>query len=402
MADKLSASQIFTALLEGGFSREQATTMTAIAQAESARDPGAIGDVALQNNTFGPSVGLFQIRTVKAETGTGSDRDIEHLTGDVRAQVQAALNISNNGTNFRPWSTFTSGSFRKFLDTPLQAGVDLPAGGSAGATSDLGTGGTGAASLGNATAGADPFAIDSGRSPVKVVDKDSFDKDGDGLTDRFEALLGTDAGQSDTDRDGLSDAFESSVLHSDPLSKDTDEDGITDDVEKAKGSDVGRIDIPDAARAAGFGGLDTLDSDKDGLSDGFEKRRGTNPLSADTDKDGLSDGDELARGTDGGTLDSNRDGLSDGFAAQNNLNALQINALQVDDGTGLGSTGLGSSGLGSTGLGSGGLGSTGLGSTGLGSDGLGSDGIGSGGSSTAGAASADDVSADGLDDDDDY
>jgi len=353
MADKLSASQIFSALLEGGFSREQATTMTAIAQAESARDPGAIGDVALQNGTFGPSVGLFQIRTVKAETGTGSDRDIEHLTGDVRAQVQAALNISNNGTNFRPWSTFTSGSFRKFLDTPLQAGVDLPAGGSVGATGAFGNGsGTGA--FGAGTAGADPFAIDTGRSPVKVVDKDSLDKDGDGLTDRFETLLGTDPSKSDTDRDGLSDAFESSVLHSDPLSKDTDNDGITDDVEKARGSDAGRIDIPAAALAAGFGGADTLDSDKDGLSDGFERRRGLNPQAADSDRDGLSDGDELARGTDGGSLDSNRDGLSDGFAAQNNLNALQIDGVPGDDGTGLGAGGLGTGGLSSAGLGTGG------------------------------------------------
>src|SRR5689334_23282210 len=248
MAEKLTASQIFTVLLQGGFSREQATTMTAIAQAESARDPGAIGDVALQNGTFGPSVGLFQIRTVKAETGKGTDRDIEHLTGNVRAQVQAALHISNNGTNFRPWSTFTSGSFKKFLDTPLQGGVDVPLDSS---TAAFRTG----------TAGADPFAIDPGRSPVKVVDKDQ-----DGLTDRFEELLGTDSKLADTDSDGLSDTFESSISHTDPLSKDTDQDGITDGVEQAQGSDAGRVDVPEAARKAGFGGLDTLDSDKDGLS----------------------------------------------------------------------------------------------------------------------------------------
>jgi hypothetical protein len=301
VADKLSASQIFTLLLQGGFSRDQARTMTAIAQAESARDPGAVGDVALQNRTFGPSVGLFQIRTVKAETGKGTDRDIEHLTGNVQAQVKAALHISNNGTNFKPWSTFTSGSFKKFLDTPLQAGVDVPLGGS---TAAFDTG----------TAGADPFAIDPGRSPVKVVDKDQ-----DGLTDRFEELLGTDSKLADTDSDGLSDAFESSVSHTDPLLKDTDKDGLTDGVEQAQGSDAGRVDVPDAAKKAGFGGLDTLDSDKDGLSDGFEKRHGTNPLAADTDKDGLLDGDEFARGTDSRSVDSNLDGLSDGFAAANHL-----------------------------------------------------------------------------------
>lgn len=301
MADKLSASQIFSALLEGGFSRDQARTMTAIAQAESARDPGAIGDVALQNRTFGPSVGLFQIRTVKAETGKGTDRDIEHLTGNVQAQVKAALHISNNGTNFRPWSTFTSGSFRKFLDTPLQAGVDLPAGSTGAFT-------------GTTAATADPFAIDRGKSPITVVDKDN-----DGLTDRFEELLGTDPNQADTDKDGLSDAFETATSHTDPLSKDTDKDQIADDVEQAQHTDAGRVDLPDAAVKAGFGGLDTLDRDRDGLSDGFEKRHGTDPLRADSDKDGLSDGEEFARGSDGGSMDTNRDGLSDGFAAANNL-----------------------------------------------------------------------------------
>jgi len=75
----LSPSQIYTLLLQGGFSPDKARLMTAIAQAESARNPGAIGDVALQNGTWGPSVGLFQIRTLKSETGTGSDRDIQRL-----------------------------------------------------------------------------------------------------------------------------------------------------------------------------------------------------------------------------------------------------------------------------------------------------------------------------------
>ena len=360
MADKLSASQIFTLLQQGGFSREQARTMTAIAQAESARDPGAVGDIGLQNRTFGPSVGLFQIRTVKAETGKGTDRDIEHLTGNVQAQVKAALHISNNGTNFRPWSTFTSGSFRKFLDTPLQDGVDVPTGTTAG--------------FGTDTAGADPFAIDRGKPPIKVAE---VDKDQDGLTDRFEELLGTDPKLADTDHDGLSDAFESSVSHTDPLSKDTDKDGITDAVEQSQGSDAGRIDVPAAARKAGFGGLDTLDSDKDGLSDGFEERHGTNPLAADTDKDGLSDGDEFSRGADAHSLDSNQDGLSDGFAAANHL--------EVDDPAGLGANGLGANGLGAGGLGGGGLGANGLGADGLGADGLG------GGGGAAADLLADDV-----------
>ena len=120
---KLTPSQIYTLLLDGGFNEPQARIMTAIAQAESARDVGAVGDVGLETAKWGPSVGLFQVRTLKAETGTGSDRDIEHLTNNPAAQVKAALHISGGGDNFRPWSTFTSGSYRQFLNEPLQAGV---------------------------------------------------------------------------------------------------------------------------------------------------------------------------------------------------------------------------------------------------------------------------------------
>ena len=83
----LSPSQIYTLLLQGGFDPQQARIMTAIAQAESARNPGAVGDVALQTSTWGPSVGLFQIRTLKAETGTVSDRDIERLMNNPAEQA---------------------------------------------------------------------------------------------------------------------------------------------------------------------------------------------------------------------------------------------------------------------------------------------------------------------------
>jgi hypothetical protein len=293
---KLTASQIYTLLLEGGFSESQARTMTAIAQAESARDTQAVGDVALQDGKWGPSVGLFQIRTLRAETGTGGDRDIERLLADPRQQVKAAFEISNGGTNFKPWSTFNHGSHRKFLDEPLQAGVPVPAfaGGGGGGTTALATGG-------------DPFAIDSGAKPSAI-----FDTDSDGLTDDFEKLFGTDPKSADSDSDGLSDAFETSRSHTDPLLADTDSDGITDSVEVAAKTDAGRAEIPDAVREAGFGGLDTLDSDSDGLSDGFERRIGSDPEKADTDSDGLTDAVEVARGLSATSVDTDRDGLTDG------------------------------------------------------------------------------------------
>jgi len=240
-------------------------------------------------------VGLFQIRTLRSETGTGGDRDIEALTNNPAAQVKAAFNISNGGENFRPWSTFTSGSFRKFLDAPLQAGVPVPAFAGAGAPVQAGV-----------VAGGDPFAIDPGLRPSNIADTDK-----DGLTDDFEKLFGTDINAADSDKDGLSDAFETATSHTDPLSVDTDKDGLTDDVERARGTDAGTAVIPDAVRQAGFGGLDNLDSDSDGLSDAFERRIGSDALKADTDADSLNDALEVARGLSATSVDSDNDGLTD-------------------------------------------------------------------------------------------
>jgi len=113
---KRTASDIYATLVAAGFSKSAAITMTAIALAESAGDPTARGDLGLQTSTWGPSYGLFQVRTLKAETGKGTDRDINALaTSDLR-QAQAAYAISGKGINFGPWSTYTNGSYRQYLD----------------------------------------------------------------------------------------------------------------------------------------------------------------------------------------------------------------------------------------------------------------------------------------------
>ena len=55
-----------------------------------------------------------------------------------------------------------------------------------------------------------------------------IDSDGDGLTDREEAMLGTDPFNPDTDGDGLTDGEEVKIYHTDPLNPDTDGDGLSD------------------------------------------------------------------------------------------------------------------------------------------------------------------------------
>lgn len=101
-----------------GFSGEALRTIVAIGFRESGWEPEAQGDVAIQTPVWGPSCGVWQIRTYKSETGTGGDRDIHALIpgatpgvsgtgrGDLARQAAAAYAISAQGSNFLPWSTF--------------------------------------------------------------------------------------------------------------------------------------------------------------------------------------------------------------------------------------------------------------------------------------------------------
>lgn len=122
---KLTAAQIFSDLVGAGFNAAQATVMTAIAFAESGGDDAAVGDVGLENNTWGPSYGLFQVRTLKADTGKGTDRDVNALAGNDAAQAKAAYDISHNGSNFTPWTTYTSGKYQQFLGQAQQTAADF-------------------------------------------------------------------------------------------------------------------------------------------------------------------------------------------------------------------------------------------------------------------------------------
>lgn len=114
---KHTTADIYAAAVGAGLPSAAAVLATAVAMAESIStglDDTALGDRALENNTWGPSVGVWQIRTLKSETGTGRDRDISALTGNLRRQAQAMYNISSRGTNFTPWSVFNTGAYQQY------------------------------------------------------------------------------------------------------------------------------------------------------------------------------------------------------------------------------------------------------------------------------------------------
>ena len=93
----------------------------AIAIGESAGNTNAIGDVSLQNATWGPSVGLWQIRSLKAEKGKGTTRDQNRLT-DPAFNARAMYSVSGGGKNWQPWTVYNQGIY--LIHMPLAtAGV---------------------------------------------------------------------------------------------------------------------------------------------------------------------------------------------------------------------------------------------------------------------------------------
>ena len=146
----------------------------------------------------------------------------------------------------------------------------------------------------------------------------SPDTDGDGLTDRQEAALGTNRRSADTDGDGLRDGDEVNVHLTSPLRVDTEGDGLRDGAEvnlyrtSPRLVDTDGDSLRDGAEITVHGTNPlAVDTDGDGLRDNLELSRGTNPLVADTDGDGLSDGDEVGAGTNPLLADTDGDGVGD-------------------------------------------------------------------------------------------
>lgn len=107
MAQTTSPALMAQALYAAGFRGEAIPTMIAIAKGESGWDTNAVCDSCLGVAEY--SVGLFQIN-LQAHTSV-----TEACAKDVFCASKEAYRISNNGTNFNPWTQFTNGGYRKYL-----------------------------------------------------------------------------------------------------------------------------------------------------------------------------------------------------------------------------------------------------------------------------------------------
>lgn len=95
-------SQLQQLLQQAGLDQAKAAIGAAIALAESGGNPGAVGDQ-------GTSMGLWQIHLP-------AHPDVSQACAlDPACAAAAAVRISQGGTNWNPWSTFTSGAYQAYL-----------------------------------------------------------------------------------------------------------------------------------------------------------------------------------------------------------------------------------------------------------------------------------------------
>jgi hypothetical protein len=106
---QLTDVQVANVAVATGFRGGDAVTAVAVALAESQGDAHARGDVVLQTEKWGPSIGLWQIRSLKAQRGTGGERDELVLTDPIQNGFRAHAIFLAEG--WKPWSTHTSGAY---------------------------------------------------------------------------------------------------------------------------------------------------------------------------------------------------------------------------------------------------------------------------------------------------
>lgn len=121
MVNLLTQAEVEQLCLNVGFNEKNAKIASAIAMCESAfaqdgqqfANAHAIGDQALANDTWGYSYGLFQVRSLRSQKGTGDYRDENELLRP-RFNARSAKKIFNT-QGWKAWSVFSSGMYKAYL-----------------------------------------------------------------------------------------------------------------------------------------------------------------------------------------------------------------------------------------------------------------------------------------------
>lgn len=122
---KLSPERIAQLAYDAGFRGRDLEVSVAVALAESGGETKIPGDVSQQDGTWGPSIGLWQIRSLHAHRGTGRLRDQEaNLRPAVNAKHARAIWRERGGT-FAAWGAYTNGSYRQHLAVARRAAASV-------------------------------------------------------------------------------------------------------------------------------------------------------------------------------------------------------------------------------------------------------------------------------------
>jgi Lysozyme like domain len=118
---RLSPDEIEKLWVQNGGHPIVAPVAAAIAMAESGGDTESLNDTPATGDY---SVGLWQINYYNGlrDSRTKKYGTPEQLLADPNRQAKAAIDISGNGGNFSPWTTYTTGAYRQYLSA---ATVDL-------------------------------------------------------------------------------------------------------------------------------------------------------------------------------------------------------------------------------------------------------------------------------------
>jgi hypothetical protein len=110
-------------LMSAGFTGQSLVTAYGVAMAESGGKANAKGDKTITTEKWGPSVGIFQIRTLN-DPKKWNDMKRDNSKGQLENPLynaQVAFEKSKGGTDWRGWTTYKTGSYQNYLDSGKNA-----------------------------------------------------------------------------------------------------------------------------------------------------------------------------------------------------------------------------------------------------------------------------------------
>jgi Lysozyme like domain len=108
----LTSDQVATLMKNAGFPDSSIPTGVAIAEAESSWQTGNCNP----NDPNGGSFGLWQINGIHFLNGTSMQ-----CAFDPQCSTNYAFKLSNGGTDWGAWGTYTSGAYQQYLNSGLTA-----------------------------------------------------------------------------------------------------------------------------------------------------------------------------------------------------------------------------------------------------------------------------------------